>query len=63
MKAEGELWFVGSKRTFEMLDWKPLDVGEIMAERAIEEWLGVDRPHGPERVESTGECVRMGPGQ
>ena len=54
---------MGSKRTFEMLDWKPLDVGEIMAERAIEEWLGVDRPHGPERVESTGECVRMGPVQ
>ena len=45
-KAEGELWFVGGKRAFEMLGWKPLDLGETMAERAIEEWLGVD-PKGP----------------
>jgi len=39
--TEGELWFVGGEHAFGTIDWEPVDVGETLARKAIQEWLGL----------------------
>ena len=41
-KMPGELWFVGGEQVFATIDWVPLDIGEGMARKAIQEWMNPD---------------------
>ena len=39
--TEGELWFVGGEQAFGTIDWEPVDVGETLGRKAVQEWLGL----------------------
>ena len=33
---------MGGEQAFATIDWAPLDVGESLARKAIQEWMGLD---------------------
>ena len=41
-KMLGELWFVGGEQAFATINWVPLDIGEGMVQKAIQEWMNPD---------------------